>query len=67
MFLVPKNDKKEIKEEIIKNNKNLDINKIKINYFGFLLSSQIYKSNYKYNTSLTKNDLNKLYKDNRGK
>ena len=36
---------------------------VEINYFGFLLSSQIHKSNYRYNTSLLKNDLNKLYKD----
>lgn len=36
---------------------------IDINYFGFLLSSQLYKSNYKYNQPLNKDELNKLHKD----
>jgi len=36
---------------------------VDITYFGFLLSSQLYKSNYKYNQPLNKDDLNKLHKD----
>lgn len=36
---------------------------VDITYFGFLLSSQFYKSNYKYNEPLNKNELNKLHKD----
>jgi len=36
---------------------------IDINYFGFLLSSQLTKATYKYNEILNKNDLNNLRKD----
>ena len=36
---------------------------VDINYFGFLLSSQIIKSKYKYNEIIHKTNLNNLYKD----
>ena len=36
---------------------------IEINYFGFLISSNIEKISYKYNQILNKNKINNLYKD----
>ena len=36
---------------------------VDINYFGFLLSSNVDKIKYKYNEMLHKNNMNKLYKD----
>lgn len=36
---------------------------VDINYFGFLLSSQISKSTYRYNEKLCKNNFNNLHKD----
>lgn len=36
---------------------------VDINYFGFLLSSQVQKSEYSFNELLNKNELNKLKKD----
>ena len=40
-----------------------DIQAVDINYFGFLLSSQIKKSTYSFNEILSKNTINKLKKD----
>lgn len=36
---------------------------VNINYFGFLLSSQLAKSTYKYNETLNKNSINNLHKN----
>lgn len=36
---------------------------VDINYFGFLLSSNIEKATYPFNEELCKNDTNNLYKD----
>ena len=36
---------------------------VDINYFGFLLSSQLTKATYQYNEIINKNSLNNLYKD----
>lgn len=36
---------------------------IDINYFGFLLSSQLEKATYPYNETLIKNNTNNLHKD----
>jgi len=43
---------------IIEDNQAIDIN-----YFGFLVSSQLYKSTYNYNIKILKNNINNLYKD----
>lgn len=39
------------------------IQAVDINYFGFLLSSQLRKEKYPFNEKLNKNDVNRLQKD----